>query len=71
MKKLGNYIKIAFLLAVGATFNEQINAAIDWVANVDYTALGANIELIAGKIADAGVHVYEAIVGLFNEAKAQ
>ena len=71
MKKLGNLIKISFLLVVGATFSTQINSAIDWIAAVDYTALGANIELIAGKIADAAVYVYDFVVGLFEATGAE
>ena len=70
MKKLGNFIKIAFILAVGATFHEQINSAIDYVAEIDYVALGANIELIAGKIADAAVYIYDFVVGLFDTPPA-
>ena len=70
MKKLGKYINIAVLLVIGATFSEQINSAIDYLIAVDYTALGANIELVAGKIADAAVALYDFVVGLFAEAPA-
>ena len=71
MKKIGNFIKIAFLLAVGATFHTQINSAIDWLSNVDYVALGANIELIVGKIADFAVEAYNFIAGLFESTPVE
>ena len=65
MKKLFRLIKIAFILVVGATFADQINAAIDWTLAVDYDALGANIALVAGKITDFAVATYNYVVGLF------
>ena len=70
MKKIKNYISIAFLLVVGATFSTQINSAIDWLLAVDYVALGNIIGTFSAKIADALVSVYDWAVALFNEAPA-
>ena len=68
MKKLFKYITIAFLLVVGATFSEQINAALDWLQAVDYTALGNTISTLVGKVVDFAVSIYDWAVSLFVEA---
>ena len=68
MKKLFRLINIAFLLVLGATFAPQINSGIDWISEVDYTAVGNQIGAVATVIADAAVAVYNWVVGLFAEA---
>ena len=61
MKKIGKYLSIAFFLVIGATFADQINAAVDFLLDVDYTALGNTIADLAGKLADFFVGVYNKI----------
>ena len=70
MKKLGNYIKIAFLLVIGATFSTQINAALDFLIDVDYNALGDQIAAVVSTVVDALVAAYDYVVGLFADAPA-
>ena len=61
MKKLGRYINIAFLLIIGATFAEQINAGLDFLIDLDYNAIGNTISSILGSVVDGAVAAFDYI----------
>lgn len=68
MKKLGNLLKIAFFLVIGATFAEQINAALDYIMGIDYVALGETISSVAKAIVDGAISAFNWIKGAVESA---
>lgn len=68
MKRIKNFISIAFLLVVGATFATQINGAVDYFIALDYTAIGMNIQMAATKAYELVVSLVDFVSGLFDQA---
>ena len=66
MKKIKNYLSIAFFLVIGATFADQINSAIDYLLAVDYTAIGETIKGLTAKAVEFAKAAFNYVVELFN-----
>ena len=61
MKKLGKYLNIALLLVIGATFATQINSVLDFLADLDYTAIGNIIATFIYKIINFFDSIYDQV----------